>query len=206
MKWIVVSDDSPDQLDGLLASSLKKVAVTPNVLVRASANEADEKYAEVALSYRAAWFRYGDGDELPIRDILYQPKPNGTLDPLTLLTTDNMRIVRPINAQDALAALDTPAILGLSLLDAACVVPNTRPLVGRTPATGELSVWDLDMAVGSHRLRFAYGIVYRTSDILNAIVEAKITSVHHLEEAIERRIPLRRNRMACLPEASIIYQ
>jgi hypothetical protein len=195
MRWIILSDN-PKKLQVLLDSAGDGLPhTTPQVLIYAQPPL--EGYASIQGVCRLLVSKSLASDT---ETIVGWTQLNGTLEPMTLITTDDMVFSSRVNLQDAWYAMNNHSIAGLSLTHS----PESKGLKlseghflrGGAPCY----TWDWDQW-------FSFGTIYRTGDLLGPICRAQWNSPSELLTALNSDVALRRrNRMACLSISPLSYQ
>jgi hypothetical protein len=203
MRWIILTQDRPAQLHALLESAVEFLpTATPDII--SSIENYNSSGIGILASRILAYFHtvlnvHKDYYKDKIQYISNWPRPDGSLDPMILFTTDTMLFTRRVILQDAWTALQDPNTLGLSLTHC----PTTKGIKlrdGRFTKNGSIQyVWDWKDD------GFAFGTIYRTSDILGPLHNNTYDSPETLRDALCKDTTLRRRtRMACLSDSSLI--
>jgi hypothetical protein len=204
MRWIVLSDSRPAQLHALIESSARFMPYfIPDVLAKCDDLSCAEAYARVASRFHIHLYGCGGGWREPM-GVLGKTRKNGATEAMTMLTTDTMVFIDKPNLEAAWGILKDANVLGVAL--------TLAPSAGWNPTDGRLfskqkptvHTWLWKDHVGAWGDTFAYGTVYRTSDLLGPVLGNDWDSPDTLRKALCDDAGLRRRaRMACLPSVCI---
>ena len=195
MRWVVISENAPARLHAALESAKTFLPCTmPHILTPAPLGTG---YDVVSGRFRANWTVWVDFRDC-LLGLVSKPKTNGTLEAMTLITTDTTMLCTPGVLNNAWKALQDPNMLGFSLN-----LPPPPDSVGPTEhfvgGIAQHHVWCWHGLSGPHGRSFSFGTVYRTSDILGPMARNPWNSPSSLVQAACGDATLRRRtRMACL--------
>ena len=204
MNWIIISADRPAQLQLLLESAAEYFpSVFPYVVFDASSTEMLSAYGLVHERFRAAWHRTSDVREV-VGDIVCHTRPNGTLEPMTLITNDFTLFQERVYTNDAWAALLDNDTLGLSLFRSS---KETGPGLLSEPSTrtqSERFSWRWREATTPWREPFSLGTIYRTSDLIGPLTRTVWGTPGTLCSAMETEVSFdRRPKLQCLGDPAL---
>ena len=198
MKWIIFSTDGNERLRRLLESGVEHMGnITPVVIVKYSSEEAGAECVRIAHEYKAYWLAGGDTFRSNTLGAIESVRKDMTLDPMVLLTPDDVVFRAGVNLSMVWSALQKD-IVGVNLalgMSSPCMVEK-RELAVRGD---QLFMWDLDDVQW-----FSLGTIYRTPELLGALCETEWNSLPELVSAVnESQLPFPGLKMACQQEPSL---
>ena len=207
MNWITFTKDEPDLLHCHLESAEDGLPyIVPNVVMESTNDASRLGYVDVGKRFSVDWHVVDAGSiQQTVADILCLTRHNGTLEPMLLLTTDSMVFLDRVGLSTVWNVLKDRKILGVSLtLDAKREGP---PLTELHFVHNEADVycWQWRGCEGAWGAPQAFGVIYRTSDILGPLSRLEWNDPESLQKAVSGDASLRsKERMACFAQATIL--
>lgn len=203
MKWIIINNLGPIALHIVLDSATKHMRnIVPTVVWSCENAHEANAYGIVYDRFRAFWTPYTktqDSFRAVVLSEIESLRNDGTLDPMTLLTSDTQVFTQTWNPHDAWTALMTSSVLGVKLtVEREPWMQEVAWKRGRGPVAYG---WMWGDVAGELSVPFTLGTVYRTSDIIGPMERSQWDSLSSLQSFIGDDPAIRRtSRLACLTQ------